>query len=65
MSDVGTTAGGGIGFFGALIILGLMGMGPCADSCEGCGPTMVDVQKQKIDCELMIGDDIMFGDEDE
>ena len=45
MSDDRTAAAGGsgIGLIGLLIILGILGMGPCAGSCQGCGPTLGDV----------------------
>lgn len=43
-------ASNGIGFFGMLIIIGLLGFGPCSDSCSGCGPTVKSVL-QEVKCE--------------
>jgi hypothetical protein len=43
------SATGGIGFVGVLIILGLLGLGPCADDCSGCGPTPESVYRS-IEC---------------
>ena len=45
-----SASAGGIGFFGVLIVLGILGLGPCADSCNNCGPTIADVAKQ-VKCE--------------
>jgi len=36
----------GMGLIGWLIVLGCLGLGPCADDCSGCGPTIQDVAKQ-------------------
>lgn len=43
-------ANGGIGILGMLVILGLLGIGPCAESCSGCGPTPASIY-QDIKCE--------------
>lgn len=44
------TATGGIGLFGMLIILGLLGIGPCAKSCSGCGPTPESIYRS-VKCD--------------
>ena len=38
------SVGGGMGLFGWLLILGLLGIGPCTNCMSGCGPT-IDVPK--------------------
>ena len=52
MSNNGASeaASGGIGFFGMLIIIGLLGFGPCAETCAGCGPT-VQSTLEDIKCD--------------
>ena len=30
----------GLGLFGWLIVLGILGLGPCTDCMKGCGPTI-------------------------
>lgn len=50
MSDSKVTVNaGGIGLLGLLIILGLLGVGPCADDCAGCGPTPKSLYEQVTD----------------
>lgn len=48
MSD---SSGGGIGFLGVLlvglILLGILGYGPCADSCRNCGPRPTQTEGAK------------------
>jgi hypothetical protein len=39
---VTSSANGGIGLVGMLLILGLFGIGPCTNCMKGCGP-VVDV----------------------
>lgn len=46
-----STTCGGIGIIGMLVILGLLGLGPCAESCHGCGPTPESVYRS-IKCEV-------------
>lgn len=42
---------GGVGIFGMLVVLGLLGVGPCAESCSGCGPTPESIYLG-IKCEV-------------
>ena len=39
----------GMGFwiwlFLGLVLLGICGIGPCADGCRGCGPRLSTIQK--------------------
>lgn len=43
MGDSGSRGGSGMGFLGwilvAVIVLGLLGYGPCASTCQDCGPS--------------------------
>lgn len=43
--------GGSVGLLGALVLLGVIGLGPCADDCSGCGPTLKDAV-QNVHCPV-------------
>jgi hypothetical protein len=54
--DATASASAGVGYFGWLILFGVLGLGPCADDCQGCGPTLADVVKQApCECSCVEG----------
>ena len=52
--NVSASASGGVGIVGWLILFGLLGIGPCEESCRGCGPTPASIYKtiQQEKCEV-------------